>query len=414
MIERNSASRLAEERPALQRKLLVALLVLVVMAGTLMRICPSAKVDSLGVDEAFYRLNVVTLAQRGLGSYPTLMRDYVAQQPTFPYAVIPPTRVTFIAAGYLWHRTFQQDALVSLRSIACLGSILTLVVGTIFVARAAGLSAALGVAALMSFAPLQIQLAQRAYIDGLFTFWAVLTLWLLWENLQTPKRIQWLLPYGLSLGLMMMTKENSVFVFAGVLVIIAFEAWIGKRGLEMPLILTTLIGFAIGVLGLIVASGGITTFVEVYRQNAAKVYATPYVLRTGDGPWFRYLFDLMIISPAITLLALAALFRIRMQDAITRYFAIFLAATYIIMTSLRYGMSLRYAVIWDLPMRWLAFVQVGYWASLLPARLGRIFVPAMIALLCAIDLNQYVVHFVQNGTYDPIPETLLRHLNIIK
>jgi 4-amino-4-deoxy-L-arabinose transferase-like glycosyltransferase len=414
MVNSNPGLPVAEERPLIQRRLLIALLILVVIVGAFLRIYPSAKVDSLGVDEAFYRLNVVTLARGGLGSYPTLMRDYVAQQPTFPVAVIPPTRVTFITAGYLWQRVFHQDVLASLRAIACLGSILTLLIGTIFIARAVGLSAALGVAALMSFAPLQIQLAQRAYIDGFFTCWAVLTMWLLWENLQNTKQIRWLLPYGLSLALMVMTKENSVFVFAGVLVIIAFEAWMGERRLQMPLILTTLIGFAIGVLGLIVASGGIMTFVEVYRQNAAKVYATPYVLRTGDGPWFRYILDLIIISPAITLLALAALFRIRTQDAITRYFAVFLAATYIMMTSLRYGMSLRYAVIWDLPIRWLALVQIGYWASLLPTRFRRVFVPGMIALLCAIDLNQYVLHFVQNGTYDPIPGTLLRHLNILK
>lgn len=413
-VNSGSASGAAEERSLAQGRLLVALGILVLFAGVLLRIYPSAKVDSLGVDEAFYRLDVINLAHRGIGSYPNLMRDYVAQQPKFAVAVIPPTRITFITAAYLWQRVFHQDVLLSLRSIACLGSILTLVIGTVFIARAVGPSAALGVAALMSFAPLQIQLAQRAYIDGFFTFWAVLTMWLLWENLQTPNQIKWLLPYGLSLALMVMTKENSVFVFTAVLAIIGVESWIRERRLQLPLILATLIGFAIGVVGLIAAAGGIMTLVEVYRQNAAKAYATPYVLRTGDGPWFRYVLDLTILSPAVTLLALAAFFRIRIQDGITRYFGVFLAVTYIIMASIRYGVSLRYTAIWDLPIRWFALVQVGYWASLLPTRFGRVFVPATIALLCAIDLNQYVLHFVQNGTYDPIPATLLRDLNILK
>jgi 4-amino-4-deoxy-L-arabinose transferase-like glycosyltransferase len=399
--------------PATQR-ICAGLLVLILIVGIVLRIYPSTKVDSLGVDEAFYRLDVLNLSQAGITGYPNLMRNYVAQQPNFPVAVIPPTRVTFITAAYLWQSVSHQAVMASLRSIACLGSILALVIGTIFMARAAGLSAALAIAALMGFAPLQIQLAQRAYIDGFFTFSAILTMWLLWENLQAPKRMKWLIPYTLSLAFMVMTKENAAFVGAALFAIIGVESWVRFRRPQLDLILATAVGLVIGVLGLVVAAGGINTLIEVYRENAAKAYATPYVLRSGDGPWFRYILDLIIISPAVTLLAIAGVFRSRLQDVLTRYFVVFLAVTYVIMASIRFGMSLRYAAIWDLPIRWFAFVQVAYWASVLPARVGRFFAPVMIALLCAIDLSQYVLHFVQNATYDPIPGTLLRHLNILK
>jgi hypothetical protein len=34
---------------------------------------------------------------------------------------------------------------------------------------------------------MQIQLAQRAYVDGVFAFIAVLMLWLLWENMRIKR-----------------------------------------------------------------------------------------------------------------------------------------------------------------------------------------------------------------------------------
>src|SRR2546430_7979152 len=115
--------------------------------------------------------------------YTTLFRS-----PTLPVAVIPPTRVTLIAAAFLWHQIFNTVPLISLRAVACSASVLTLLISALFLYRAAGLPAAIAVSALLSCAPMQIQLAQRAYVDGGFAFTAVLTLWLLWENMRSEER----------------------------------------------------------------------------------------------------------------------------------------------------------------------------------------------------------------------------------
>ena len=38
-----------------------------------------------------------------------------------------------------------------------------------------------------------------------------------------------------------------------------------------------------------------------------------YAILTGDGPWYRYLLDLMTVSPLVLILALGMAFQVRAQ-----------------------------------------------------------------------------------------------------
>ena len=58
--------------------------------------------------------------------------------------------------------------------------------------------------------------AQHALVDGFFTFWALLTLWMLWENLQAPRSWPWLAAYTLSLAFLVLTTAiGFTMLFAG-------------------------------------------------------------------------------------------------------------------------------------------------------------------------------------------------------
>src|SRR5438552_5216294 len=397
-----------------ESRLGIALLCLVLLFGAFLRVYPSAGLKYPGVDEMYYRHGLMFLVHNGFTSYPSLVRNYAKVQPTLPVAVIPPTRVTLIAAAFLWHQMFNTVPLISLRAIACSATVLTVLVSALFIYRAVGLLAAIAVSALLSCAPMQIQLAQRAYVDGVFAFTAILTLWLLWENMQEPPSLKWLVPYGASIALMVITKENAAFVFVGILSILACNRWLKIGQVGLPLIMTTFVGALAGATILVIASGGPTTLIQVFQANISKTYATGYVIQTGDGPWFRYILDLIAMSPLVTLLALAALGRLSFQEAIGRYFALFLAVTYLLMSNLHYGISLRYTAMWDLPLRWLAFTQIVLMAASVPSRYRTIFIPVAVAVVCAVDLSHYCLFFVQNGTYDPSATEILRQLNIVK
>jgi 4-amino-4-deoxy-L-arabinose transferase-like glycosyltransferase len=396
-----------------ENRLGIALFCLVLFVGAFLRIYPSATSKYIGSDERYYRDAVIFLTRGGLASYPDLIRNYANIQPTLPVAVIPPTRVTLIATAFLWHKVFNTGPLISLRAVACSATVLTLLISALFLYRAAGLAAAIGAIALLSCAPMQIQLAQRAYVDGVFAFIAVLTLWLLWENMRTSSSLKRLAPYGASIALMVVTKENAAFAFVGILSILACNRWLKIGQVSLNLVIATFAGALAGAATLVIASGGLTTLIQVFQASISKTYVTPYVIQNGDGPWFRYILDLIAMSPLVTLLALAALGRLSFEEAISRYFALFLTVTYLLMSNLHYGISLRYTAMWDLPLRWLAFTQIAIIAVRLPQRYRTILVSAAVAVVCAMDLSHYSLFFVQNGTYDPTATEILHQLNIV-
>ena len=84
------------------------------------------------------------------------------------------------------------------------------------------------------------------------------------------------------------------------------------------------------------------------------------------------------------------------------------------MSAVPFGMSLRFAAYWDLPLRWLALSQVLQVAEKLP-RIRPLFALAgVILILAAVDLFQYWRYFVHAQIYDPVSFQLLHASRLIK
>ena len=220
MAEENSIRGRTLSRPILLGFILVALL------GVFLRVYPSAGFTGLGYDEGLYRGYVTDLINHGVTSYPDFAEHYVDTQKKLPAVILPPTRFLYIFSAYLWHEVTGADALLSLHRVSCLFSILLMFAAGAFAWRLAGPARALGVFALMSCAPTQIHMAQHALIDGFFAFWATLCLWLLWENMKRPNDPLRLSLFGASLALMVLTKENAVFAYVGLLALLGTNRWL--------------------------------------------------------------------------------------------------------------------------------------------------------------------------------------------
>jgi hypothetical protein len=83
------------------------------------------------------------------------------------------------------------------------------------------------------------------------------------------------------------------------------------------------------------------------------------------------------------------------------------------MCNVKYGMNLRYANMWDMPLRFLAFgLLVGIVAPI--RRHRNILLGAAVALICAIELRQYYILTVQYPLYELVTHDLLRALHILK
>jgi 4-amino-4-deoxy-L-arabinose transferase-like glycosyltransferase len=395
------------------RRLFLIAIMLVSLAGIALRIYPSSTFKAIGYDEELYRGYVNNLISSGLTSYPDVAESYVDRQSKLPAAILPPTRFLYIFSAYLWHQATGEESLVALHRVSCLFSILMLFAAGAFAWRLRGPRIALAVLALMACAPTQIHMSQHALIDGFFAFWATLSLWFLWENLRHPNNPRWLILYTASLVLMVITKENAIFAYAGLLALIVANRWLRFGTVTRPFLLLTLAGPLLGLVVLIALCGSATTFINTYRLLVAKASVLPYAIATGDGPWYRYLLELLLVSPLIFLLAWGAIFRLKPGNKEALFLIVFVSATYLIMCNVRYGMNLRYTNMWDMPLRYLAVLCLCDLAQSF-RRYQTTAIVLAVTLLGAFDLRQYHVFFVKYGLYELVTAGLLRAVQILK
>lgn len=374
---------------------------------------PKPKMNGVGFDEGLYRRYVNAVIEHGLTSYPDMVEGYIHVQGQMDKAILPPVRFLYVFAAYLWYACFGTDALTSLDCVAACFSILTLILSGIFAWRLAGRAVALGVASLMSVAPTQLHMSQHALIDGFFAFWALLCLWTLWENLRAPGNWRWLVAYAFALALLVLTKENSFFVWCGLVAVIAVNRWLQFGTVRRELLLATVAGPLLGVVILVFLAGGLDNLIVTYRLLVAKASITTYAIMTGDGPWYRYLVDLLLVSPLVLILALGSIFRLDRTKKPELYMSIFIAATYFIMCNVKYGMNLRYANMWDMPLRFLAFGQICAFSAL-AQRYRTALTASAVVVVMTIELRQYFILAVQYPLYELITRDLLRALQILK
>ncbi|HYY13073.1 MAG TPA: hypothetical protein VE758_01420 [Chthoniobacterales bacterium] len=374
---------------------------------------PQPAFRQLGFDEGLYRKYVEALSQGGITSYPDIVDGYIEVQKTLPGSILPPLRFLYIFAAYVWHLLFGCDALAALHQVAAFFSVLTLGLATIFAWRLRGAMWGIGVAALTAVAPTQLHMSQHALVDGFFTFWALLVLWLFWENLQAPRDWRWLVAYVSAFALLVLTKENSGFVWVAILVLLVANTWLGFGTIMRELVIATILGPLLGVVVLVFLAGGVDTLFHTYQLSVGKNFQLRYAVLTGDGPWHRYLVDLLLVSPIILLLALGSVACLERTKRPELFMSVFIAASYLVMCNLKYGMNLRYANMWDMPLRFLAF---SFLVSLITRvrRYHNILLGVAVAAICAVELRQYIILAVQFPLYELVSEGLLRALRILK
>ena len=374
---------------------------------------PQPAFNKIGFDEGLYREYVNALSKDGLGAYPDIVQGYIDVQKKLPGSILPPLRFLYIFTAYIWHSIFGSETLEALYQVAAFFSMLTLALATAFTWRLRGATWAIAIAALMAVAPTQIHMSQHALVDGFFTFWALLALWLFWENLQAPRDWRWLVGYIIALALLVLTKENSFFVWVALVVLLITNRWLQFGTVTRELVIATVLGPLLGVVVLIFLAGGIDVFVQSYQLSVGKNFQLHYAILTGDGPWYRYLVDLLLVSPIILILALGTVFRLNRAMKPELFMSIFITASYLVMCNVKYGMNLRYANMWDLPLRFLAFSQIVMLASWIKQYRG-LAIAAAVVLLAAIEFHQYIVLAVRYPLYELITHDLLQALQILK
>jgi len=421
--------------PSISRRLILVSLSAVLLIGIFLRLPPSLFTDGsaplhwlnalhptpkwhhyrlIGVDEDLYRGYVEEVSAKGLTHYPDIVLGYIEKQVKLPGSILPPVRFLYIFAAYVWHSMFGTEALEALRNVASFFNILMLGLAALFAWRVRRSGESVALTALVAFAPTQIHMSQHALADGFFAFWALLTVWLLWENLQSRGRNwAWLGGYTASLALLVLTKENAFFVWIAILVVLGANRWLCYGTISRELLVATALGPLLGVVVLVFLAGGVDVLIGTYRLLVTKNIALPYAIKTGDGPWYRYLVDLLLVSPVILILSFGAVVRIDRTKRLELFLLMFVLGSYLVMCNVKYGMNLRYANMWDVPLRFLALSMIISLVEPLQKWRRAVFIGAIV-LICALELRQYIILFVDFPLYELVTEGLLRALHILK
>ncbi len=190
--------------------------------------------------------------------------------------------------------------------------------------------------------------------------------------------------------------------------------WLKFGMVTRELLLATVIGPVLGVVLLGMLAGGAGPLIATYHLSVSKNYELEYAILTGDGPWYRYLVDLMLVSPVVLLLAIGSVFNLTRAKKAEWFCLIFIAASYLVMCNIKYGMNLRYANMWDLPLRLLAFSQILVLVGFIAQRWRSIALFAAVGLTCALEMRNYVVMAVEYPLYELVTPELMRGLKILK
>ena len=382
--------------------------------GAAIRILPSTGFRGVGFDEHAYSVYVRQIQVAGISNYDAVVKVYLDRQAKLADAVVPPTRIGFLVPAAAVANVFHLGPIPALRLISCLASLALLAATAVIGYRHGGTTRMLVLTALMATAPLEIALAQRALIDGYFACWAVLTAWFFWERLQSPSQSGWLVAFGVSLFILTLTKENAAFVFAALLVTAAIFFLFERRRPDAGLLVVSILSALFAVLFLAELVGGLSEWLAFYRMFVAKSSSLHYAIQLQDGAWYRYLIDFALLSPLVVALAIGRCFQIERTAKSDLFWALFLGLSFLSMSSIRYGMSLRFAAYWDEPLRWLAASQLILVTGRLFPRRTAFSLALALLLVITVDLSQYARLFVRGRIYDPVSVQLLHASGLLK
>lgn len=382
--------------------------VLILALGIFARVYQSGGYKNVGYDEFGYIVFMKQIETAGVLNYDAVVQVFVEKQYARPDAVVPATRIGFLVPAYLCGQITGSDPFVALRTTSCIASILLLILCAVFAYRAGGTRPMVAMTLLVATAPLQIYLSQRALIDGYFAFWAVAALWLAWENLQNPRHWGWLTAYAFSLAVLVLTKENAAFAVFALFGVLLLNRFLKLGTLTPHLLAATVIGPAVAVLFLASMVGGVWEWIEFYRMFVAKSRTNPYSIVAQDGPWYRYILDFFIMSPLVVALACGRMFQLRKYDRLDVFMTAFLALSFFAMANVTYGMSLRYAAYWEIPLCWLALSQVSVLSRRFPQVRPSIIAVGLLLILAVNGLVQYNRFFIDGAIYDPTTAAMAR------
>jgi 4-amino-4-deoxy-L-arabinose transferase-like glycosyltransferase len=392
-----------------RRRWLLALFLLLLIAGAALRIGVNDVEEYAPDDEAVYLRTTAFLYQHGWSSYPRLVQQYLDQPAAWLYphpmrwGHFALTTVACDVAG-------RCDARV-LADLSTAAGILSILLIFLLGRDLLGDECAAVAAALAVTSPLQLAMGRRALQDEVFCASVLLTLWLaarVVRSAESSRRERLVLTIAAiaSTTLMLGIKESAVLLYPALLAFVILLAPAPRRvfPLVAPLVVVPPVLYALIT---IAVSGGVRRCLALAHivLTAGISSSTPFVQEFSSGPWHRPLFDLVILSPLVMLLAVVGAARSKDNHALRAL------SGFAIVVLISFGLlaikNVRYVIPVDPVARLLAASAIVS----IPRRRWIWF--GIVAVIAVTELQLFHEVFIAGDVYDPVTQALLEALHAV-
>ncbi len=370
----------------------------VLLAAAVLRIALNDVSRYSPADETVYASYTQTLMERGyVGGYPEIVRAFVEQPRRWKY----PSPIRW---GYFLATTFAAETYGSAdpRAIAWLSTIagILLIPIVFFLGRRLfGERTALLAAAFTAVSPIELALGRRALQDEVFCLAVVASLALVVVALEDG-RWPWIAAAIAALTFAFAVKESFLYLYPAFLAL----PFVYRKPRAIAMFVAPP---ALYFLGFTALAHNFRDFFRIARIITTAM-AEPYVLQYQGGPPHRLLFDFLIASPLVSLLAGAAVVSVALTRSAGRSeralvaFLVIGAAVFAVVPS----KNLRFYVMLDPAIRLLA-------AWIVARTLRTSTLVAIAACNAAIELELFRATFLDGGVYDPVTQSMLEAVGAV-
>jgi 4-amino-4-deoxy-L-arabinose transferase-like glycosyltransferase len=358
------------------------IIIAVLLCAAALRVAVNNVTHFLPYDEGTYVRTTQQLLIHGWGSYPEVVRNYIADSRAWVFP--DPLRYGWYAATTLACAVQRHANGRALANLSTFASILAVFLTWLLARELVDESSALTAAALSVTSPLQLALGRRALQDEFFCAAVLLALWCVTRAAKSPT-IARHVAAALSLAFMLSVKESGLFVLPAALALV----YAIKRKIEAIDVGVMVAGVALYFAGFVLVARDAASFFRIFEIVRVAQQA-PYVVQFQGGPPHRLLIDLLTLAPVVFVLAIAALAR-RESGPV----AWPLSVTLIVFSFL--SKNLRFIVMADPMMRVAA-------APFVTRR------PAWLIASAVTELAIFFAVFIHGDVYDPVTAELMRAL----
>ena len=275
------------------------LLICIIIASSsyIYTVFPKIHEYKTGADEGTYYRQGKTVLIHGFSGFKILADSYI--QNSNEHLEPHPLRIGHtISAAFLLK---IQDTIFMLSLKSWMYFILILFFSSWYIKKIWGISSVFYIVLLLSISPLIAGMAKRALIDIESLFYTILALYQFLYYLNKPTNTKFYLFIAL-LSLSCFFKETAFFLIPFYFLALLFLKLKNKNISSTKIFLCCIIPFlSVGIVDLILFQDfGILIEIlkTLFKSNS------PYMDKFGNGPWFQYLIDFLLLSPFVSIMGI--------------------------------------------------------------------------------------------------------------